>query len=113
RARESQRSLSLMLIDLDHFKEFNEIHGHAERDEQLKSIAGMLRALCPEASLISRYSGDQFAIALPNRNLEKAEAISAEIGTARARVRGLCDCSIGVAQLEESALTPQALLLSA
>lgn len=55
---------SLLLVDLDGFKRINDTFGHALGDECLKRVAARLRALCPDADLVARIGGDEFAVLL-------------------------------------------------
>jgi diguanylate cyclase (GGDEF)-like protein len=110
RARETKLPLSLAIIDLDHFHDYNVQHGHAAGDQQLKIYAGILRGLCPGTALLSRYRGDQFAVLLPDRDVEQAEAVIDAIRTEAAKNGGLAT-SVGVAQMDASVSSNEALLL--
>ncbi len=59
-----RKALSLMLLDLDHFKTVNDIHGHLTGDELIKRVAQRIQEICPEEALIARMGGDEFAIAM-------------------------------------------------
>ncbi|WP_084529330.1 GGDEF domain-containing protein [Nocardia crassostreae] len=61
------RGVGLMLIDLDDFKAINDGYGHSVGDEVLVTIAQRLRSTCPPETVISRYGGDEFVVALPAR----------------------------------------------
>lgn len=66
RALREQSQLSLLLIDVDHFKAFNDTFGHVAGDEALRQVAGALRESCSRSSdLPARYGGEEFAIILP------------------------------------------------
>ncbi|WP_371370488.1 diguanylate cyclase [Pseudomonas sp. QL9] len=66
RALREQSQLSLLLIDVDHFKDYNDTFGHVAGDEALRQVAGALRESCSRSSdLPARYGGEEFAIILP------------------------------------------------
>lgn len=76
-------SLSLMLIDLDHFKEINDTHGHLVGDTVLEHVGELLRQSCREEDFAARFGGEEFLIILPHCDLAsaaaKAELIRKEI----------------------------------
>lgn len=65
-------TLSLAMIDLDHFKEVNDRHGHPAGDHVLQSISRMLQQRLRRTDIIGRYGGEEFAILLPDTSREKA-----------------------------------------
>ncbi|GLU38753.1 PleD family two-component system response regulator [Pseudomonas sp. NBRC 100443] len=66
RALREQSQLSLLLIDVDHFKAYNDTFGHVAGDEALRRVAGTIRESCARSSdLPARYGGEEFAIILP------------------------------------------------
>ncbi|MGV6395787.1 diguanylate cyclase domain-containing protein [Pseudomonas caspiana] len=67
RATRDQTQLSLMMIDVDYFKAYNDNFGHLEGDEALRQVAKAIRASCARPSdLPARYGGEEFALVLPN-----------------------------------------------
>lgn len=67
RATREQSQLSLMMIDVDYFKAYNDNFGHLEGDEALRQVAKAIRANCSRPSdLPARYGGEEFAMVLPN-----------------------------------------------
>ncbi|MFD6352160.1 diguanylate cyclase domain-containing protein [Nocardia tengchongensis] len=72
-ATDSARGVGLLLIDLDDFKAINDNYGHTVGDEVLVSIAQRLRSTCPPETVISRYGGDEFVVALPARRNSLSE----------------------------------------
>ncbi|MDQ3205000.1 MAG: sensor domain-containing diguanylate cyclase [Pseudomonadota bacterium] len=75
--RSAQRPLSLLMIDLDHFKLINDQHGHLVGDDCLRWAAQAIgQALRPEDALLARFGGEEFVVALPGRNLAQATAVA-------------------------------------
>ncbi|WP_313072056.1 diguanylate cyclase [Melaminivora sp.] len=75
RCRRSGQPLSLILLDIDHFKEFNDLYGHQAGDACLKAVAATLRAgLARSHDLVARYGGEEFACLLPECDLAGATA---------------------------------------
>ncbi|MBF0368426.1 MAG: diguanylate cyclase [Magnetococcales bacterium] len=68
RAKRYAQPLTLMLFDVDHFKKFNDTHGHAMGDKVLSAIAREMKTLCREMDAPCRYGGEEFCILLPNTN---------------------------------------------
>jgi diguanylate cyclase (GGDEF)-like protein/PAS domain S-box-containing protein len=79
-AKASRLKLPLLLIDLDHFKELNDTLGHQAGDRLLQEIRPRLMAGVPEADLIARVGGDEFALLLPpGSTAEQAEAAASRL----------------------------------
>ena len=83
-ALQSQQPLSVLMIDVDFFKHYNDAHGHLEGDALLQSIADTLRDLHdPDRELLARFGGEEFALLLPGISqdtaLVKAETIRAAV----------------------------------
>jgi diguanylate cyclase (GGDEF)-like protein len=76
RARRSQRPLSLISIDIDHFKNINDQYGHAAGDEVLKSLSYTWGRLLREVDLLSRLGGEEFAVLLPDTALVGAHLVA-------------------------------------
>ena len=67
RAKREQQSLALIILDIDHFKAFNDFYGHQAGDDCLRKVATRLRVNIHRAGdLIARYGGEEFAVVLPN-----------------------------------------------
>lgn len=77
-AREGKQ-LSVIMLDLDRFKEINDTHGHHVGDLFLVEIAARLRAVLRESDTVGRLGGDEFAILLPGAHIESAETVAAKI----------------------------------
>lgn len=73
RACREGNSLALMIIDVDHFKLFNDTYGHQQGDECLKSVAGALQsALQGNGDFLGRYGGEEFVVLLPSTSIDDA-----------------------------------------
>lgn len=75
-AQRSKEPLSLMFLDLDHFKNVNDSLGHKIGDELLISLAGRLRGIVREEDTISRLGGDEFILVLPATNADGAAHVA-------------------------------------
>ncbi len=79
KARRYSRSLSLLMVDIDGFKEYNDRCGHPAGDEILKKVARILRRSCRETDPVARYGGDEFAIIAPETNQDGASALASRL----------------------------------
>jgi diguanylate cyclase (GGDEF)-like protein len=75
RARRSEQDLCVAMLDLDHFKRFNDERGHQAGDRFLKTAAGAWSNVLRETDLLARYGGEEFALALPDCPPAKALAV--------------------------------------
>jgi len=89
--------LSLVMIDLDKFKDINDEHGHAAGDHLLRSFADCVRITLRKTDLAFRYGGDEFVIALPQTGVEQAQAVVQKLRQAFAAV----DFSDAIAHLSK------------
>jgi diguanylate cyclase (GGDEF)-like protein len=76
RARRSGETLSLMMIDVDHFKRYNDTWGHEFGNDVLKRVCEALKRTLRETDLLTRYGGDEFAVLLPNTEAGQAHALA-------------------------------------
>jgi len=70
---------SLIIFDIDHFKKFNDAHGHLAGDEVLRTVAGAVGNIIRKPYLAARYGGEEFAAILPNTSAQQAQAIADRI----------------------------------
>jgi len=94
RARRERRPLSVVMIDLDHFKQFNDEHGHPAGDRLLAEAAAGWRAAIRATDVLARYGGEEFTLALPNCSPADAVAL---VDRLRAVMPMGQSCSAGVA----------------
>ncbi len=107
-AKRDSQALSLLMIDVDHFKRFNDRHGHLMGDSVLGLIGATLKESIKGQDTAGRYGGEEFAVILPNTALSDATALADQIrkkiATRELRVRangvrlGTVTISIGVAE---------------
>jgi len=77
RAMRHQESLSLILIDIDFFKFYNDNYGHLQGDECLKQVSKILSQTSQRITdIVARYGGEEFVVLLPQTNLEQAKALA-------------------------------------
>lgn len=88
RSARYREDLSVLIVDLDHFKEINDKMGHDAGDRALSDVASRILHCLRESDLLSRYGGDEFAILLPRTNAEGAADVAERI---RASV---ADCAL-------------------
>lgn len=112
----SGRPLSLLLLDVDRFKSYNDTYGHPEGDKVLKEVARSLTRVLPEGSLAARYGGEEFAVLLPGWDCEEAvrlaETIRRAISDAPMEHRPVT-ASLGVAVRESGDRAPLDLVIRA
>jgi len=94
RARTSGQSLCLMMIDIDHFKTFNDQYGHIAGDRVLLAVSEALRGYLRPTDLIARFGGDEFAVLLPGIALDQAQQTAERL---RQHVAGLSPSSLSSA----------------
>ena len=99
RAARSGNALSLVLVDIDHFKHLNDTHGHQAGDEVLKRVAEALKKQSRGFDTPARYGGEEFAVIMPGCDLQDAERSAERFRSAIAAVEGVArvTASAGVA----------------
>lgn len=120
-ALSSGRSIGLLMIDLDGFKEVNDRHGHPAGDDLLAGVAGRMRSVIRGGEGVYRYGGDEFAVLLPSSSRAAAALIGGRVLRAITQqpfsigngiIVGI-SCSIGVAAAPQDAHGAEALVQAA
>jgi diguanylate cyclase (GGDEF)-like protein len=119
-AQRDGRSLALLFIDLDHFKQVNDNHGHHAGDELLRTVARRLRSCVRGSDVVARQSGDEFVVVLSEvQRAQDAALVAQKILDALLRPVNVSGqalqiaCSIGIALLSESCADLPALMRAA
>ena len=121
RCKRKNLPLSLLMIDLDHFKKFNDTHGHPGGDALLSDFGKLLRSLCRREDIPCRYGGEEFVMLLPECDIEcaKIRAIAINQATAELQVKhqnldlARVTASIGVATFPDHGLDINELIKAA
>lgn len=114
----SKEPVSVLMLDVDHFKKFNDRHGHPAGDEALRSFANVLRSCMREGDIAARYGGEEFAVMLPGADGEAARMVAERIrdrteSTIISLSPGLTDritVSVGIATAPDNGVERVALL---
>ena len=78
-SRRGHTPLSIVLLDIDHFKDYNDKYGHLDGDHILVELADILTKNCRDSDVIARFGGEEFAILLHNTNRQGAQQLCSEI----------------------------------
>ncbi|WP_420554183.1 GGDEF domain-containing protein [Neptuniibacter marinus] len=70
---------SFILVDIDHFKNFNDTYGHLMGDKVLQYVGKLLKDVCPEPMLPVRYGGEEFAVLMPGVDIDSASEIAEKV----------------------------------
>jgi two-component system, cell cycle response regulator len=112
RSRRYDRAVSLMIVDLDHFKRVNDTYGHDAGDRLLQTFAALLRLECRQSDVVGRIGGEEFAVLLPETSVRAAQGLAGRIVTAcrslhvaTAAGEVSCTCSIGISDLRPADFT--------
>jgi diguanylate cyclase (GGDEF)-like protein/PAS domain S-box-containing protein len=121
RAGRKQRPLSLIMLDVDHFKDFNDTHGHQVGDALLRGLGDYIQRYTRSDDIPCRYGGEEFTLILPEASLQIAEAraerLRAEVAQITAKlgevITDAVTISCGVAAFPQHGTTAEELLRSA
>ena len=120
----SGEKVSLIMMDIDHFKKYNDHYGHPQGDVCLQQVASALaRAVSESGSLVARYGGEEFSVVLPGLSLDAAtnvanaileEVRAQNIPHAESDTADFVTLSLGVAEkIADPKMTPETLLKAA
>jgi two-component system cell cycle response regulator len=118
-ARRNERPLAFVIMDIDHFKQVNDTHGHDIGDEVLKEFAGRIAANVRGIDLACRYGGEEFVVVMPDTDVAFACSIAERlrqtveanpVKVSRAPGALNVTISIGIARMEGEGDTAEALL---
>jgi len=121
KAKQDNSSLSLIMLDLDNFKELNDTLGHYTGDQILKDISRLVKKYCRKADYPCRYGGEEFAVILPQTSKEEAYLIAERIRRAiekyrfypkESSIEKKISVSVGIATFPEDSITNKTSLLS-
>ncbi|MGM0500452.1 MAG: GGDEF domain-containing protein [Bacillota bacterium] len=105
RAKRYGSKLALIMIDIDHFKEFNDNYGHNVGDQILKRMVSIVKEKIRQHDILARYGGDEFMIICPETSLEDAEKLAQRLNQAidnyNCRENNDLSCSFGVAEYKK------------
>jgi diguanylate cyclase (GGDEF)-like protein len=113
RARRSDRPFSVLMIDVDHFKKYNDTYGHQAGDDVLIGVAAIFLECIREVDCAARYGGEEFVVVLPETPAEGAADVAARIRSRLAQETfpgGPVTVSIGVAEFPADGETPDFVL---
>ena len=114
RAKRTGSDLSVIMIDLDYLKKFNDTYGHKAGDEAIMLVAGKMEQCLRQMDIIARLGGDEFAALLPETKLDDAEKIAKRILDTLSRTQHSCgdnlSASIGVAGTPHEERSKEAIL---
>ncbi|MVF12716.1 diguanylate cyclase [Ketobacter sp. MCCC 1A13808] len=107
-SRTHHRDMGLLLIDIDHFKQFNDTWGHQVGDQVLREVSQLIKSTCRASDLVARYGGEEMVVILPTTSIPRAEEVAERIRSSVANHRVLHEgqqltvtISIGVSMLQD------------
>jgi len=113
RSRRFMRGLAVIVLDIDHFKEYNDDFGHPAGDEALKQVARCLREHRRRADVVARIGGEEFAVILPETSTEGALDVAERMRLAVASPTALkrqITISLGITELHDGEFGPETLI---
>ena len=115
--------LSLLMIDVDHFKSYNDAHGHPAGDTVLRTLAKLFADVLRTTDQVARYGGEEFAIVLPDTDKNQAIGVAQKLcemirahefhGASQSQPLGRVTISVGIASSPENGMDAQELVSAA
>ncbi|MEC7728689.1 MAG: diguanylate cyclase [Pseudomonadota bacterium] len=117
-AQRNDLPLSLLLVDIDHFKHFNDSHGHETGDRALQIVGRVFQQLFRESDIVCRYGGEEFVVLMPGASTQAAkekaeqlcESVRREVIVCKGSNLGTLTVSVGVANWPDHGQEPASLL---
>ncbi len=119
RSQRNGQPLCVVVMDVDHFKDYNDTHGHPEGDLALKTVADTLRQTCRDMDIVARHGGEEFALVLPETSSREGREVADRIRQSVAAIGSLkrrISASLGIKAFEPGSqrhITPAAVQVSA
>jgi len=104
---------SVLMVDVDHFKDVNDTFGHSTGDEVLRGVVDILQSVVREADTVARYGGEEFCVVLPTANLKRAIKIAETIRESieKSAIKNVnITCSIGISSIKFNATSASEIL---
>jgi diguanylate cyclase (GGDEF)-like protein len=121
RAARADQGLGILMLDLDHFKSFNDTYGHEAGDTVLRETASFIARGIRAENIVCRFGGEEFVVILPTAHMEASRARAERIGSKlreltvlhQGKSLGIITVSIGVSALPVNGTSPKELLEAA
>jgi diguanylate cyclase (GGDEF)-like protein len=116
RSRRNHHSFAVLMMDVDHFKTYNDTHGHLAGDEVLVRVSRILKESIRDIDFPTRYGGEEFLVLLPETSIDRAVEVAERIRTRLASetfAGGRITLSAGVASFPEFGETAEAVIMCA
>jgi diguanylate cyclase (GGDEF)-like protein len=98
RSRRLRHTFAVLMADVDHFKSYNDAHGHPAGDEVLTRVAGVLRETARDVDLVARYGGEEFFVLMPETRAAGAAQVAERLRQHFAAQRLPVTLSVGAAE---------------
>jgi diguanylate cyclase (GGDEF)-like protein len=112
RAKRTSEPFSVIMLDIDHFKKYNDTNGHAEGDKLLVALAGLIVKETRKIDLVVRFGGEEFLVLLPETDLNRAGEVAERMRNSIEQ-QAETTISLGVASYDKKMLSEEELIRSA